>query len=230
MLSYTGKGSGAAKLAAAAFAALKGEAVPVVGPEATHHVLPFVGGGGKAVVFGLGDPSDTLRLAEALKLMGYELLLVRPAARLLGALSKLEVYESLEVPPDPISSALEAGKFALELALEGSEGPRAERLREDLRDLRAELELPREFDVIVYTESMELAALALAEALRKPAVHAQHYYGGRALVLTTTTEEAWVRRLSLKNKLVSVPYDPLIAPLSLLASLKLTPYTEAGRG
>jgi hypothetical protein len=76
---------------------------------------------------------------------------------------------------------------------------------------------------------MELAALALAEALKKPAVPVHHYWGGKALVLTTSTEEAWARRIMIKNKSVNLPYDPLVAPLAFLASVKkVMPYMRAG--
>ncbi len=237
ILSYTGKGSGAAKLASAAFAELKGEYVPVLSPErAVHHHLPFLEGQGKAVIFGLGNPSDTLKLAEAFKLTGYEVTVVRPPLEglPLPLASKLEVYDAVELPADPVEASLHAGLTALELALKDAKGWRADRLREDLRDLDADVEIPTDFESIVYTDSMELAALTLAEIFKKPAFHVQHYPGGtRALLLTTSSEEEWIRRLALgrKAKLVSLPYDPLVSPLVFLKALKkVKPYMTSGRG
>jgi len=234
ILSFTGRGSGAAKLASSALAELKGEFVPVLSPErAAQHYLPFVEGSGKAIIFGLGNPSDTLKVAEAFKLTSYDVFLVRPPLEGLPPTlaSKLEVYDAKELSPNPLEASFEAGKFALELALEGSEGVRAERIRDDLEDLEFPLQIPEDFEIIAYTESMELAALTLGDLLKKPTVHVQHLPSSkRALILTTSAEEDWARRLafSSKSKLLSLPYDPLVAPLAFLASLKkLMPYMRA---
>ena len=233
IVTYTGRGLGVATLLRQAFMELKGEFVPVLRPEeVVRSYLPFREGSEEALVFGLGSPSDTLRVVEALKIMGYEIKLFRPPLEgLPGELAaRLEVYPAEELPGDLVSSSLEAGIRALKMALEGSSSPRAARLLEDLNDLRTEVRLPENFSAIVYTNSMELAALTLSEVLDKPAHHFQHFKGRGALVLTTTSEEHWVRGLALKGKVISVPYDPLVAPLSLLYSLReeLKPYTKVG--
>ena len=226
LISYTGKGSGAAKLMANALAELKGEQALVLSPErASHHFLPYIDAEGNAIIFAMGDPSDALRLAEAFKLTGFEVLLVRPPLDGLPEQlrAKLEVYDSYELPQEGLEAAIEAGKFALEEALKDAKGPRAERLREDLKDLCCvNFEVPEGVEAIGYTESMELAALTLGEILRIPALHVQHLPKGlKSLVLTTSAEEAWARRFAFgKGKVVSLPYDPLIAPLSFLVSLK----------
>ncbi len=226
LISYTGKGSGVAKLMANALAELKGEQVLVLSPErASQHFLPYIESEGKAFIFALGDPSDTLRLAETFKLTGFEVLLIRPPLEGLPdpLRAKLEVYEAYELPPDPIEASVEAGKFALENVLDGSKGPRAERLKDDLNNLCCiDLELPEGIELVGYTESMELAALVLSDVLRIPAIHSQHLPANkRSLILTTSAEEVWVRRFSFgEAKVISLPYDPLIAPLSFLVSLR----------
>ncbi len=235
LISYTGKGSGAAKLMAHALAELKGEQALVLSPErAAHHFLPYLEVEGEAVIFALGDPSDALRLAEAFKLTGFDVLLVRPPLKGLPEQlsSRLEVYDAYELPEDPIEASIEAGKFALEEAMKGAKGFRAERLKEDLKELCCfDFEVPQSVEIIGYTESMELAALTLSELLEIPAINVQHLPRGKKhLVLTTSAEEAWARRFAFgRGKVISLPYDPLVAPLTFLESLRVKQPLLKGR-
>ena len=116
--------------------------------------------------------------------------------------------------------------------MKGAKGFRVERLKEDLKELCCfDFEVPQGVEVIGYTESMELAALTLSELLGVPAVNVQHLpRGKRYLVLTTSAEEAWARRFAfVRGKVVSLPYDPLVAPLAFLETLRLKEPLLRGR-
>ncbi|HIH90308.1 hypothetical protein [Ignicoccus hospitalis] len=238
LLTYTGPASGLARLYSNALMELKGTFAPVLRPEeVSQRYLPFSEGGGRATVFGLGDPSSTLRVLEALKVAGYEVELFRPPLKGLPyeLEGKLSAYPAREVPPDLLQALVEVGSTVLREALEGSDNPRAARIKEDLEDLEIPLTLNLDIDMIIYTNSMEMAAQALSYVTKAPALYYQEALGAelrnkKIVILTTSSEEHWVRGMAVRMRagLVSLPYDPLVAPLSFVASLrKVIAYTRA---
>jgi len=229
VITYTGVGKGVARLHAIANRVLRREETSLLHPaEFVEYTSTYLEPS-ELIVYALGNLNDAIKVIDAAKLTGWDVKVVRTLSSHEEFEKRLEPFTVRLIKEKTIVEVmLRAYDFMIDSSVMKSEGVRSKRILEEVEDLEGarrwaedHVEIPMEFDYIIYTPSMEMAANAIAKVLnRKTASLDDAPSTSRLFILASSAEEHWIRRLTSRGaKSLVINTDPLTAPWYVLLKL-----------